>query len=87
MLLRTRRRRAIENDSLHRAQLLCSISDDPEQVSYFSCEATKGGQIRDRAGQVSVEWGEERLAVAAGSWRLRHHEPAYVCGRPPGWQA
>ena len=35
MLLRTRRRRAIENDSLHRAQLLCSISDDPEQVSYF----------------------------------------------------
>ena len=32
MLLRTRRRPAIENDSLHRAQLLCSISDDPASI-------------------------------------------------------
>ena len=69
----------IANDSLHQAQLMCSISDDPTGELLY-CEATTGGQIRDRSGQVSVEWGEEMLAVAAGSWRLRHHEPAYPLG-------
>ena len=49
---------------------MCSISDDPEQVSYFVVKLRHAGKSGTAQVKRVANGVRETLAVAAGSWRL-----------------
>ena len=65
---------------------LCALSVMIQQVSYFIVKLRQAGKSGTARVKRVANGVRKTLAVAAGSWRLRHHEPAHAILNIAVWQ-